>query len=239
MHWINWCATRLAAPLFIGIGLAACTDVQYRGIDKSQPEAAEPFGRTVQFQVSRAFYDSPPRCAFILPLQGKAANSRAGKIIEEAAARQISFRIERVIGPDRRNRLLRQLAIDPTTPKGRERFARATNCDTAVEIMTEGLETLFVVVWAQSRLHLTMRLVRAKDGEELWRATHAASRSEGTIPTSPMSVPLGLLSAGRFYNDQDVFPSMADDVARRIVASLPDMRGAFQSKRTSRYRGMR
>ncbi len=233
MPSIKHLSSRLAATLLIGLGLAACSQVQYRAADTRKPEATLPFDRTVHFQVTRAFYESPPRCAFILPSQGEAAKSRPGRMIEEAAARQLSFRIERVIGPDHRDRLTRELAIDPTTPKGRMRFAQATGCDTAVEIVTNGLETTFVVVWAQAKLHLAMRLVRARDGKELWRAAHVASRSEGTIPLSPVSFPIGAFSAGRFHGDDDVFPSMADDVARRIVASLPDTRGAF---RTSRMR---
>jgi hypothetical protein len=231
MHLIKHLSIRLASPLLIGLGLAACAQVQYRADDTRKPGAALPFDRTVHFQVTRAFYESPPRCAFILPSQGKAANTRPARIIEEAAARQLSFRIQRVIGPNHRDRLTRELAIDPTTPKGRTRFARAADCHTAVEIVTKGLETTFVIVWAQAKLHMAMRLVRARDGKELWRAAHVASRSEGTIPLSLMSLPIGAFSAGRFNGDKDVFPSMADDVARRIVASLPDTRGAFRSSR--------
>ena len=233
MRSIKHLPSRLTATLFIGLGLAACSQVQYRAADASKSVATIPFDRMVHFQVARAFYESPPRCAFVLPSQGEAAKSRPGRLIEEAAARQLSFRIERVIGPDRRDQLARKLAIDPTTPKGRMRFAQATRCDTAVEIVTKGLETTFMVVWAQAKLHLAMRLVRARDGKELWRAAHVASRSEGTIPLSPVSFPIGAFSAGRFHGDQDVFPSMADDVTRRIVASLPDTRGA---SRTSRRR---
>lgn len=223
---------RLAATFLIGLGLAACTQVQYHADGTDKPRTALLFDRTVHFQVSRAFYDSPPQCAFILPSQGEVANSRPGRLIEEAAARQLSFRIERVIGPDHRDQLTRKFAIDPTTPKGKMRFARATGCDTAVEILTNGFETTFVVVWAQAKLHLAMRLLRARDGKELWRAAHVASRSEGTIPLSPVNFPIGAFSAGRFHGDQDVFPSMADDVARRIVASIPDMRGPFRTSRT-------
>ena len=109
-------------------------------------------------------------------------------------------------GPDHRDQFARKLAIDPTPPKDRMRFAQATRCDTAVEIVTKGLETTFMVVWAQAKLHLAMRLVRARDGKELWRAAHVASRSKGTIPLSPVSFPIGAFSAGRFRGDQDVFP---------------------------------
>ncbi len=231
MHSIKRLLSRLATTLLIGLGLTACSQVQYRAADASKSETTIPFDRTVHFQVARTFYESPPRCAFILSSQGEAAKSRSGRLIEKAVARQLSLRIERVIGPDHRDQFARKLAIDPTTPKGRMRFAQATRCDTAVEIVTKGLETTFMVVWAQAKLHLAMRLVRARDGKELWRAAHVANRSEGTIPLSPVSFPIGAFSAGRFHGDQDVFPSMADDVTRRIIASLPDMRGAFRSNR--------
>ena len=109
MRSIKHLPSRLTATLFIGLGLAACSQVQYRAADASKSVATIPFDRMVHFQVARAFYESPPRCAFVLPSQGEAAKSRPGRLIEEAAARQLSFRIERVIGPDRRDQLARQL----------------------------------------------------------------------------------------------------------------------------------
>lgn len=214
-----------------GLALSACSQVQYRAEGDAAPSSELPFDRTVSFKLSRAFYETPPRCAFVLPLQGKAANTKPGQQIEDAAARQLSQRIERVMSPRRRDRLMRELAIDPTTAKGRARFATATRCSTAVEIVSTGLESTYALVWAHAKLQLAMRLVRARDGKELWRAEHATTRSEGTVPLSPISIPVGAFSAGRFQGDEDKFPSMADDAARRIVASLPDMRGAFRQRR--------
>ena len=63
-----------------------------------------------------------------------------------------------------------------------------------------------------------------QDDVELWQAAHSASRSDGTAPISPASIPVGLFSAGRFIGDRDMFPSMVDDTVRRLLISLPDLR---------------
>lgn len=219
---------RWAAVLLISVATVACSQVQYRTDNNNPTEATLPFERTVDYHVTRDFYDDPPRCAVIRPLRGGAAVTERGRLIEQAAARQLSFRLDRVIGPDYRDRLARELAVDLESESGGRRFANATRCDAALEISTDGPETTFALVWAAAKLELSLRLIRVRDGRELWRGRHAASRSEGTLPISPVSIPIGAFSAGRFHGDTDVFPSMADDVTRRILVSLPDTRGAFR-----------
>ena len=129
--------------------------------------------------------------------------------------------------------MARQMAVDLDTASGRRRFGILARCDTAVDISSKGFETTFVLVWAQARLSLSARLFRLRDDVELWHGTHAANRSEGSIPLSPISIPVSAFSAGKFHSDQDVFPSMADDAARRLLASLPDVSAAL-FRRTDR-----
>lgn len=229
MHWKTKSLRTLGACALLLVA-AACSQVQYRAEGASPQDSSKLFDRTVNYRVARAFYDDPPRCAFVLPTQGPKAQVGRARIVETALARQLSHRLERVIGPDRRDRLSRRLAIDPSTSSGRKRFAAVTKCAGAVEVSTKGMETTFVVVWAQARLEMAARLIRASDGTELWRGHHSASRSEGSFPLSPVSLPMGAFSASRFHGDNDVLPSMADDVARRIVASLPDTRGLFRAQ---------
>lgn len=225
---------RLVLLAAIGLSAAACNQVHYRGVDAAPTGAETPFDRTVTFQVARAFYDDPPRCAFILPARMSPRDRARVRMVETALARHLSFRLERVIDPDRRDRLARHLAIDPATPRGPERFAAATRCDAAVEVSTKGMETTYALVWAHAKLDVAARMVRVRDNTELWRARHAANRSEGSLPLSPVGISVGAFSAGRFHNDQDVFPSMADDVARRIAKSLPETRGVFAARSHSR-----
>ena len=221
---------RTAAALVL-IFAAACAPVQYRAEDSAGKSESSLFERTVDFRLDRRFYDDLPRCAFIVPSDLARTHPGKARVVEDAVARHLSHRLERVIGPHRRDRLMRERAIDPTTPQGRKRFAASTRCNAAIEIATAGPDSTFAIVWAQAKLQLSVRLVRTADGTELWRATHTASRSEGTLPLSPVSIPLGAFSAGRLHGDTDVFPSMADDVARRLSVSLPDTRGIFQTQR--------
>ena len=218
----------------IGLTTAACNQVHYRGADAAPTGSESPFDRTVTFKLAHAFYDDPPRCAFILPAKTSPRDRARVRMVEPALARHLSFRLERVIDPDRRDRLSRSLAIDPATPGGRRRFATATNCRAAVEVSTKGMETTYALVWAHAKLDIAVRMVRVRDNADLWHARHAASRSEGSLPLSPVGISVGAFSAGRFHSDQDVFPSMADDVARRIAKSLPEIRGAFASRSRNR-----
>ena len=58
MHSIKRPLSRLATTLLIGLGLTACSQVQYRAADASKSETTIPFDRTVHFQVARTFYES-------------------------------------------------------------------------------------------------------------------------------------------------------------------------------------
>lgn len=220
MRWIDRFAAIAIVPLLLG----ACTDIRYRSEGKAPPAEATPFDRTVSYQIERAFYDDPPRCAVVLTTRNKAGDGKRNRTIEAAVARHLAYRLDRVIGPDRRDVMIRDLAVDLGSATGRKRFAAMARCDAAALIETEGLATTYALVWANATLKLTVRLMRLRDGVELWHASHEASRSEGSLPLSVVSIPVGAFSAGRFQSDTDVFPSMAEDVARRIMASLPDTR---------------
>ena len=63
-----------------------------------------------------------------------------------------------------------------------------------------------------------------RDGFVVWRARHAATRSEGGLPTSFLSAAVNMFAAGAQHADPDVRLSVADDAVRRIVVSLPDTR---------------
>ncbi len=215
------------------LALGACTEVRYQAEGADAPESTG-YERTVLYKTERAFYDAPPRCVVLLPLKTSLKDGRQIRMVERAVARHLANRFDRVIGPDRRDRRLRALALDLSTASGRRSFAKATRCEAVVDAVTGGFETTFLLVWAQAKFGLTLTLARAADDIQLWRASHTASRSEGTLPTSPFSLPVGAFSAGRFHGDGEIFPSMVDDVARRLMASLPDTRGLMAERRRPR-----
>ena len=207
----------MAVALFVMA--SACTHVEYRPISAPKNNGGTPFERVVNYQVQPQYYRTPPRCVAVLPSSLAHSDSRRARIIETAFARQLSFRVSRVIGPTKTAQMARQMAVDLDTASGRRRFGILARCDTAVDISSKGFETTFVLVWAQARLSLSARLFRLRDDVELWHATHAANPGR-LDPLSPISVPVSAFSAGKFHSDQDIFPSMADTphgVARKFA----------------------
>ena len=227
MSWIKIPLRNATIAVALFVMASACTHVEYRPTSAPKNNGGTPFERVVNYQVQPQYYRTPPRCVAVLPSSLAHSDSLRARIIETAFARQLSFRVSRVIGPYETAQMARKMAVDLDTASGRRRFGILARCDTAVDISSKGFETTFVLVWAQANLSLSARLFRLRDDVELWHGTHAANRSEGSIPLSPISIPVSAFSAGKFHSDQDVFPSMADDAARRLLASLPDVSAAL------------
>ena len=204
---------------------AACTEVCYLR-EGDAGTAGGPLDRTVIYKVDGAFYRSPPRCAVVMPIRWPDADLRLVRQVEDALGRHLTAKVDRVIGPAARDRAARRRVYDLGDAEQRRRLARALGCDTVVEGETRAAESTFALVWARTRFGLAVSLERASDGRSLWRASHTAERSAGGLPLSILGMPKDAFSAGRLMKDGEVFPSMVDDVVRRVMASLPDTRGA-------------
>ncbi len=221
-HWRPPWAACLATLL---LAAGACTEVRYLRESNAEPTGGL-LDRTVVYKVEGDFYRSPPRCVVVMPIQWPNADPRLVRQVEEALGRHLMAKVDRVIGPVARDRAARQRVYDLGDAEQRRRLARALRCDTVVEGETRDAQSTFAVVWAQARFGLAVSLERAGDGRSLWRASHTAERSAGGLPFSILGVPKDAFSAGRLMKDGEVFPSMVDDVVRRVMASLPDTRGA-------------
>lgn len=209
-------------PVLVLLVLAGCMATSY-GPYTEAPADPSFLERRVAFQVDRAFYKDPPSCATILPLR-RAPSARLATMIESALARHLSQRLPRVIGPPERRRRARRLAVDLSHPEDRRAFARAADCPAFVQGTLYQAIDDYAVVWARRGFGLQVTLTRAGDETVLWQARHLAMRADGGVPLSPVSAALAGFNAARFHADTDMEESLADDVVRRIAASLPDVR---------------
>ena len=83
----------------------------------------------------------------------------------------------------------------------------------------------YTPIWSKKSLTIQAELIRANDGIILWRGTTAAVRTSGDPPLSLISLPFAAYKTARFRGDQDEVASMIDDIARRLIENLPDVRG--------------
>lgn len=215
-------AGRRSGLLLAGaLALSACVQITYAAYDGT-PEQWSPFERKVHYRVDRAYYNDPPFCVVVTP-SARAVDPVIAALVEAALARHLSQKVPRVVGPRMRDRFARQNAFDLDDGEDRRRFARQANCPAYLtwRLLHRGDD--YAIVWAQRRIGLTLRLTRARDDTPLWRASHTALRWDGGLPLSPLSAAFAAAEAARLHQDQDVLPSLIDDVLRRMFVTLPEL----------------
>ncbi|MDA1100559.1 MAG: hypothetical protein O2967_16400 [Proteobacteria bacterium] len=179
--------------------------------------------RTGMAGALRAYYDDPPQCVVVLPGPAQ-AGIVAGERIAAALARQLSSRVARVIHPRERRRLVRDMAVDLKHSADARHFAAAVDCPALLRWQVLGAGYDNALVWSQKHLSLGVEIIRARDGALLWQANATASRSSGDPPLSLFSLPIAILKVAEFHDNDDTLASLLDDLARRMLASLPDLR---------------
>jgi hypothetical protein len=208
--------------------VSACTEVSYVQHPHSQAVTTakedDSFGRQVDFHLGRAFYEAPPACVMVVPAQIKNVPRHLTQTIEETVARHLVTRVDRIIDARRVVGEARARVYDPANLQDRQRLARTLGCDTYAEIDTDGVDSVFAVVWTDISVNIRLTLSRARDGQVIWRGRHRARRSDGGMPLTLLGVGAGTFAAGRLAGDTDALPSMIDDSVRRMMVSLPDVR---------------
>jgi len=130
----------------------------------------------------------------------------------------------RVIDRLDRDLLTRRLAVDLSHMQDRRAYARSTRCSHFVKIRPWGSGNQYLVFWSRESLGVEASLVSADDDTPLWKARHVASRSDGGLPLNPFSAVFSAYEANSLSVDSEIPLSLADDLARNIVATLPGMR---------------
>ena len=142
--------------------MAGCVQTTYRPY-AAQKNGEDMMSRNVFFDLSPAFYKSPPNCITVLAVAGT-KDRRFAKLVEKTAARHLSGRVRRVIGSLERQRRLRKMALDLGNPSDRKRYASATRCNFfAVPTVNSAAEGYYVF-WSQREVKLSLELFRLKSG---------------------------------------------------------------------------
>jgi len=217
--------------LILSISLAACAQTSYQTYERVSSGTPTLEGgissRKVTYEINKSFYRNPPTCIVVLNAIGS-VRARHRHLVERVAARHLRGKIAHVIGPDERRALERRLGYDLANSRDLRDFSESKHnqvrCDHFVQIKVKGLEESYAFIWSHRRIHISMNITSIKSSESVWRAEHVASRGDGGLPLSPFSLGTAAFRAGQLYGDKDVFPSLIDDVYRRMLVTLPDVR---------------
>lgn len=215
-----------AAVLAVG-----CAETTYRGFDGGGGgDPAPPAERLVRYHLARAYWRTAPDCAAV---QFTPANAppEIRRAVTDAVERHLSRRLARVMGLGETQAAGRRLAVDLSDPGGLAVFAQLTGCAAMVRIRLHSVSDDYFVVWTRRGVAISLEMVLSRDAKLLWKAHHRAGRSDGGLPFGVLSLPFTLVRAARLKGDGEVFESIADDAVRRMMRTLPDLRGSFRFSR--------
>ena len=208
--------------------LTACVATKHVNYD-TKAEEIPGINRTVQFELKDDFFRTAPNCVTVLAIRPKDnIYTKTHRMVETAIARHMSEHISKVINPFERENFIRKMALDLTHPVDRKAYVRNIKCKYFLELTPISQGNSYLVFWSQSTLGLEARLTNSDGKITLWKARHVATRSDGGLPLSPISAVYNAFSAGVLTADSDIPYSLADDLARRLTATLPDIRQTAQ-----------
>jgi hypothetical protein len=216
-------AFKLIVVVAVVAWLTACAETRYVKFDKEGEKTVFPY-RTVAVEMDAGFHEEYPDCVVVMPPKATPGLERFPDLVETSLGLQLTRKISRVVGATERDRAARRMAFDLVHPGDREALVEAMGCDAYVDSTVAGPGRAYLVVWSQVRIGIEVKMVRARDGQLLWRARHVANRSEGGLPFTPIGVVVDGYSSARFSADREIVDSVVDDAVRRIVASLPNAR---------------
>ena len=203
MRWL----VRLALALL----LAGCSHPNY--VDQGAGQSAGWIGQDVTFQVFDAFNAVPPHCIAVLPLT--AADPEQGKIVRQSLLAHLSVQSRRAVRPERVDYVAAQTKGDLAE------LGRAIHCDALLWGRVTEYGSHFWLLYSRVAVGVDLELVRAADGAVLWQGQHVAVSHGGAVPLDLVGVAMGVADAvGNVANDEQEL-RLTDDVARRLVSTLP------------------
>lgn len=211
----------LLAPAFA----SGCLQTSYHKLHQDGPPKGESeslFDRRVDYRLTNAFYETAPTCAAITTKSP--APPEIARLVEEAVERHLVTRLPRVIGAAQLRRAESRLGIDMDVAGDRRVFSRQARCTALVKIHLAQVRDDYLVLWAQRGLTVSIAMTRIKDGALLWQARHVAGRADGGLPISVLNLPVSAARAALVSTDPEMFASIADDAARRMMRTLPNIR---------------
>ncbi|MEC7489958.1 MAG: hypothetical protein VYA17_10265 [Pseudomonadota bacterium] len=200
-----------------------CVQTTYSGFEEGE-RARKLTDRRVQFVIDREFYVSPPDCVTIFSSSDH-DNADIRGAAEDAVERHLATKFNRFISARSARSLAARLGLNLGARDDRRLFGRMKGCDAFAKIDLEKINDSFAIIWAERSVRMSLELTRSENGKLLWKAHHDASRSDGGLPLSFLSLPISVIRAARLNGDEEIFHSILDDALRRMMATLPNTRG--------------
>lgn len=209
--------------ILVVFAVTGCAAPMVVDIKQEPPLMALARGK-VAFHTAPAWHSRPPHCIAVLPFV-PATEHQSDTIAEEVARVRRSVYAHLAPLPARDIELQaideRLRRLSPAQQRDMTTVGRVLGCDTLLIGTVTRIQADFLGVYSKGAVGAELEIVRASDGATLWEGRHIAESHGGSLPTSPLGVVSGIISATQNL-DGEHFDKLAGDLARRLIATLPE-----------------
>jgi len=215
------------------LAVSGCIGPSYLDTKNGDPKdsASNPFGE-VSYHVYDSYTNEPPNCVAILPFTHSVKNGTSSTKITLDNVEVVRKALYAHLAPQGKKdvELPRIDFVLENIPKSqRQNYAligKKLDCDALIIGNVSAFGSQYIGVYSKVSVGAQMRMIRASTGEPLWEGNHLAETHGGSFPLSPIGLATGILDAAMNVDEEQTF-RVVDDLARRLVHTIPDNRIAI------------
>jgi hypothetical protein len=113
------------------------------------------------------------------------------------------------------------IPVDPLTPDVLRTLGERLGCDAVVTGRVTELERLFMGVYSQLSVGADITIHDTHDGRRLWSDSHVARLHDGSLPLTPLGIPLSGVRSGWNLRESQVIRAV-DDLTRTLADRIPE-----------------
>lgn len=179
--------------------------------------------RQVVYQELAAQPREAPRSLAILPFSDQTGTPELPRLMRESLYGHLSHRPFVDVELDRIDRRLEDgwdhTAAPPTRAVLRDMGERL-GCDAVVIGTITELERIYMGVYSQLSLGAEITIYNTHDGRRLWADRHVTRLHDGSVPLTPLGIPLSGARTGWNLRDSQIIRAV-DDLARTLAERVP------------------
>lgn len=167
--------------------------------------------------------ESLPRSVAILPFRDHTSTPGIDQLVRKSLYGHLSHRRFKDIELEIVDQALTdsdKISTDRLTPDTLRDIGERLGCDAIVTGRVTELELLFMGVYSQLSIGADIEIYDTHDGRRLWSDSHVARLHDGSMPLTPLGIPLSGARSGWNLRDSQIIRAV-DELTRTLANRIP------------------
>ena len=193
--------------------------------------------QVVYQEMSMVHDAAAPRSVAILPFTNQTDMPDLGRMVREGLYGHFSHRPYQDVELSQVDRVLadnQDLSTGPFTPEHLRRLGARLGCDAVISGTLTEFERLYMGIYSQVSVGADIAIYSTHDGRRLWSDRYVARLQDGSLPLTPLGIPLSGARAGWNLRDSQIVRAV-DELTRYLADRIPSPDGDAPIKADWRY----